>query len=139
MTSADFSQFVVTARLLFFLEASPARPPQLWTHSFRFIPAWFTVGSSDSYRAFTSCAALPPAFQPSTKFLFIGPTVCRRLPSDSVLRRTPLPLAVTFPLSGRFGDLHPLEYVRAGRTKNGTGAWPVPKCGWRNGATPFIR
>ena len=28
-----------------------------------------------------------------------------------------MPLAVTFPLSGRFGDLHPLEYVRAGRTK----------------------
>jgi len=26
-------------------------------------------------------------------------------------------LAVTFPLSGRFRDLHPLEYVRAGRTK----------------------
>ncbi len=23
------------------------------------------------------------------------------------------------PLSGRFGDLHPLEYVRAGRTKKG--------------------
>ena len=46
-----------------------------------------------------------------------GPTFCRRLPSDSVSRRTPLPLAVTFPLSGRFGDFHPLEYVRAGRTK----------------------
>ena len=58
MTSADFSQFVVTARLLLF-EASPARPPQLWTHSFRFIPAWFNVGSSDSYRAFASFAALP--------------------------------------------------------------------------------
>ena len=28
-----------------------------------------------------------------------------------------MPLAVTFPLSGRFGDFHPLEYVRAGRTK----------------------
>ena len=40
----------------------------------------------------------------------------RRLPSDSVSRRTPLPLAVTFSLSGRSGDLHPLEYVRAGRT-----------------------
>ena len=40
----------------------------------------------------------------------------RRLPSDSTSRWTPLPLAVTFPLSGRFGDLRPLEYVRAGRT-----------------------
>lgn len=43
--------------------------------------------------------------------------VCRRLPSDPVLRRTPLPLAVSFPQSGRFGDLYPLECVRAGRTK----------------------
>ena len=60
--------------------------------------------------------SIASAFQPYTKFLFIGPTFCRRLPSDSVSRRTPLPLAVTFPLSGRFGDLHPLEYVRAGRT-----------------------
>lgn len=29
-----------------------------------------------------------------------------------------MPLAVTFPLSRRFRDLHPLEYVRAGRTKS---------------------
>ena len=43
--------------------------------------------------------------------------VCRRLPSDPVSRRTPLPLAVSFPQSGRFGDLRPLECVRAGRTK----------------------
>ena len=28
-----------------------------------------------------------------------------------------MPLAITFPLSGWFRDLHPLEYVRAGRTK----------------------
>ena len=27
-----------------------------------------------------------------------------------------MPLAVTFPLSGRFRDLHPLEHVRAGQT-----------------------
>ena len=32
-----------------------------------------------------------------------------------------MPLAVTFPLSGRFGDLHPLEYVRAGRTTKNAG------------------
>ena len=55
--------------------------------------------------------------RPCIGFLSVGPDVCRRLPSDSVSRRTPLPLAVTFPLSGRFGDFHPLEYVRAGRTK----------------------
>ena len=56
--------------------------------------------------------------RPHIGFLSVRPDVCRRLPSDSVSRRTPLPLAVTFPLSGRFRDLHPLEYVRAGRTKN---------------------
>lgn len=55
--------------------------------------------------------------RPHIGFLSVRPDVCRRLPSDSVSRRTPLPLAVTFPLSGRFRDLHPLEYVRAGRTK----------------------
>mgnify|MGYP007124113099 CR=1 FL=1 len=36
--------------------------------------------------------------------------------ADRQQRRTPFPLAITFPLSGRFRDLHPLEYVRAGRT-----------------------
>ena len=122
MTSADFSQFVVTARLLIF-EASPARPPQLWTHSFRFIPAWFTVVSSDSYRAFASVAALPlpSSLLPSScssgqpfaaGFLQIPPHDGH----PCLSRWTPLPLAVTFPLSGRFGDLRPLEYVRAGRT-----------------------
>ncbi len=30
---------------------------------------------------------------------------------------------VTFPLSGRFRDLHPLEYVRAGRTKKRSGLY----------------
>ena len=37
-------------------------------------------------------------------------------------------LAVTFPLLGRFGDLRPLEYVRAGRTKvpvTSVTRWPV--------------
>ena len=38
-------------------------------------------------------------------FLSVRPDVCRRLPSDSVSRRTPLPLAGTFPLSGRFSNL----------------------------------
>lgn len=39
-----------------------------------------------------------------------------RLPSDSTLRWTLLPLAGHFTLSGRVRDLHPLEYVRTGRT-----------------------
>ena len=53
---------------------------------------------------------------PCIGFLSVRPDVFRRLPSDSASQRTPLPLAVTFPLSGRFRDFHPLDYVRAGRT-----------------------
>ena len=40
-----------------------------------------------------------------------------RLPSDSTSRWTPLSLAVSFPLSGHFTDLHRLDYAHAGRTK----------------------
>ena len=50
-------------------------------------------------------------------FLYVRADVCRGLPSDSASPRTPLSLAVAFPLSGRLGDLHPLEYTHAGRTK----------------------
>ena len=62
------------------------------------------------------------------KFLYVGSDVCLRFPSDSISRWTPLPSAVAFPLLGRPGDLHPLEYVRAGRTKkkkdlNGLSLW----------------
>ena len=56
------------------------------------------------------------SIQPPMRFLFVSSELCLRLLSDSTSRRTPLPLAVTFPLSGRFGDFHPLERVRAGRT-----------------------
>ena len=42
--------------------------------------------------------------------------VCRRLPSDPVSRRTPLPLAVSFPLLGQIRDFHPLETCAARRT-----------------------
>ena len=51
------------------------------------------------------------------RFVFLRPRFCLRLPSDSASPRTPLSLAVAFPLSGRFGDLHPLEYAHAGRTR----------------------
>ena len=38
------------------------------------------------------------------------------VPAESLSKRK-LGKAVTFPLSGRFRDLYPLEYVRAGRTQ----------------------
>ena len=43
------------------------------------------------------------------KFLFVRPDVCRRLPSESNSRWTPLSWAGHFPLSGRVEDLHLLE------------------------------
>ena len=60
-----------------------------------------------------------PMRRPYIQFLYVRSDVCRWLPSDSVSRRTPLPLAVCFPLSGRIRDLHPLEYAHAGRTRLG--------------------
>ena len=51
------------------------------------------------------------------KFLFVGPDVCRRLPSDSTSRGTPLPWAIAFPLLGWLRDLHPLDNAHAERTK----------------------
>ena len=52
MASADFSQFVVTARF-----RSPARPLQLWTYSFHRLPdlPW---AIPDSYRTLISFAIL---------------------------------------------------------------------------------
>ena len=46
--------------------------------------------------------------------------LCRQLPSDSTSRWTPLSLTVRLPLSGRVGDLHPLDYAHVGRTKGCT-------------------
>ena len=50
------------------------------------------------------------------RFLSVRPDFCRRLPSDSTSRWTPLPLAICFPSLGRIGDFHPLEHAHAGRT-----------------------
>ena len=56
------------------------------------------------------------------RFLSVRPDFCRRLPSDSTSRWTPLPLAICFPSLGRIRDFHPLEHAHAGRTigKSGT-------------------
>ena len=51
------------------------------------------------------------------RFLSVRPDFCRRLPSDSTSRWTPLPLAICFPSLGRIRDFHPLEHAHAGRTK----------------------
>ena len=103
--------------LLLALTSSPLRPPQLWTCSFHLIPAWFTPRVPDSYGTLSCSADLSTLISLDIKFLYVGSDVCLKLPSDSTSQWTPLLSAVAFPLSGRLGDLHPLEYVRAGRTK----------------------
>ena len=58
-----------------------------------------------------------PTCRPCMRFLSVRPDFCRRLPSDSTSRWTPLPLAICFPSLGRIRDFHPLEHAHAGRTK----------------------
>ena len=67
---------------------------------------------------------------PYMKFLFVGPDVCRRLPSDSTSRWTPLPWAIAFPLLGWLRDLHPLDNAHAERTQK--------KGCFLNGKHPFL-
>ena len=54
---------------------------------------------------------------PCMKFLFVRSDICRRLPSDSTSRWTPLPLTMQFPLLGLARDFHPLDNAHAERTK----------------------
>ena len=60
---------------------------------------------------------------PCMKFLFVRPDVCRRLPSDSTSRWTPLPWAMRFPLLGLARDSHPLANTHAERTKKRPPFW----------------
>lgn len=57
--------------------------------------------------------------RPHIRFPSVKPDVCRQPPSDSALWRTSLALAVTFPPSWQFSDLHPLVHVHAGHLKKG--------------------
>ncbi len=49
-------------------------------------------------------------------FVFLRPELCLRLPSDSISRWTPLPLACTWSLPTRRGDFHPRMRRHARRT-----------------------
>ena len=109
--------------LLLALADSSLRPPQLWTYSFHLILAWFTLRIPNSYGTLSCFADLSTLLSLGIKFLYVGVDVCLRLPSDSTSRWTPLLSAVAFPLLGCLGDLHPLEYVRAGRTKKSVHQW----------------
>ena len=108
--SADFSRFVVTAYPCgLALETSPVMDV--------FFPSYTCLiysESSEQLWDFVLFSRLIHSQSLGIKFLYVGSDVCLRLPSDSTSRWTPLLSAVAFPLLGR--DLHPLGYVRAGRT-----------------------
>ena len=111
------------------LQSVPYRPPRLRCVIFpsTYLPHLPGI-SSDSYRASTCLAVLPDIpslicdFCPSDQRFDI------RLPSDSISRWTPLSLAVSFPLSGHFTDLHRLDYAHAGRTIKSRHFLKIPAC-----------
>ena len=126
MASADFSPFVVTDGLhtLF----SSADETSLGTtrfflsihlpHLLQLIPSsyWTLVCSATLSLTVASC-----------DFCSSDQRFAIRLPSDSPhvnhslsMNRTPLSLAVSFPLLGRIRDFHPLETCAARRTENKT-------------------
>ena len=72
---------------------------------------------SDSYWASTCLAVLPDIPSLICDFCPSDQRFAIRLPSDSTSRWAPLPLAVSFPLSGHFTDLHRLDYAHAGGTR----------------------
>ena len=93
-------------------ETSPDKnmlfPPyacRIYPHAFR-----MTIGLWLPLQSYPTC-------RPYMRFLSVRPDFCRRLPSDSTSRWTPLPLAICFPPFGRIRDFHPLEHAHAGRTK----------------------
>ena len=81
---------------------TPVRSPRVLTHSFTLIPAMSTANDSVRLWGFGLLCSLTLACG-LTRFLFVGQELCRRLPSDSALRQTPLALAMTFPLPGSLG------------------------------------
>ena len=107
------------------LQSVPYRPPQLRCVTFpppicqhkRSI-AYLPSIPSDSYWASTCLAVLPDIPSLICDFCPSDQRFAIQLPSDFTSRWTPLPLAVSFPLSGHFTDLHRLDYAHAGRTKN---------------------
>ena len=123
---ADFCTFSHTLRYgllrnkIIVLHSVPCRPPQLRCAVFPsiYLPHLLSI-SSDSYWASVCLATLPDIPSLICDFCSSDQRFAIRLPSDSTSRWTPLPLAVSFPLSGHFTDFHRLDYAHAGRTKNG--------------------
>ena len=72
----------------------PIHPPHLQPHP----PGWLL--------GFEDIGLLARMPLPHMRFLFVGPGLCLRLPSDSASRRTPLPSGYRFPPPGSEKDFH---------------------------------
>ena len=109
------------------LQSVPYRPPQLRCVIFpsTYLPHLPSI-PSDSYRASVCLATLPDIPSLICDFCPSDQRFAIRLPSDSISRWTPLPLAISFPLSGHFTDLHRLDYAHAGRTTKEKGMQCIP-------------
>ena len=93
----------------------------------------------------SSCPADLPTLECLMRFLFVGPTVCRGLPSDSASRRTPLPLAMRLALPPALGTFT-LENVPMPSTHRVGGAGmslrrppTPPTVRFRSGRLPMVR
>ncbi|MBM7717713.1 hypothetical protein JOC94_004744 [Bacillus thermophilus] len=100
MASADFLQFNPSSLTGLFLwdipsllSGTPVRPPRV--RAITFLPCNRRIYCMElgQYRTSFCCANSSIPIQPSMRFLFVGLGVCRRIPSDSTSRWTPLPLA----------------------------------------------
>ena len=115
MASADFLSFVVTHGLhtLFLSADKTSLGTTRHFHSI-YLPHLLQLIPS-SYWTSGLCCNLILNYS-LMWFLFVRPEICLHLPSDSVSRRTPLVLAVSFPLLGRIRNFHPLATCAARRT-----------------------
>ena len=104
------------------LQSIPYRPPQLRCVIFpsTYLPHLLNI-PSDSYWASICLATLPDISSLICDFCPSDQRFAIRLPSDSTSRWTPLPSAVSFPLSGHSTDFHRLDYAHAGRTRKRKG------------------
>lgn len=112
MTSADFSQFIVTAWHVLACEISPVRDV--------FFPSYTCLIYSKCSEQLLDFVLFSKLIHTHKPLYQVSVRQARCLPKASFkfqLAMDTLALGWTLPVSGRVRDLHPLEYVRAGRTK----------------------
>lgn len=116
MTSADFSQVVVTTHFfrIRLLDAS-VRPPRVLTHSFPLYLPYLPQTVPSSYWTSTLLGALSP----SDALYMVSVRQARVLPPSFFrlhLTMDPLDLDYILPTAGRIRVFHPLERALTGRT-----------------------